>query len=151
MKPTSVNQPKLPSFPKLWGFDSTVTFLNHGSYGACPKPVLEYQRQIHEELERQPLVFFSQRIQSLLDQSRRILCDLVGADPSDLVFVGNATAGVNAVLRSLKFQAGDEILTTAHDYNACRNVANYVVGRSGAKVVEVSLTLPIDSPATPSG
>ena len=140
------SQPNLPSFPELWGFDSKIAFLNHGSFGACPLPVLEYQRQLKEELDRESMEFFIHRTQPLLDQSRKTLCELIGADPSDLVFVGNVTAGVNAVLRSLTFQADDEILATAHDYNACRNVANYVAGRFGAKVVEVPLPLPIESP-----
>jgi isopenicillin-N epimerase len=140
------NQPNLPTSPELWGFDSTITFLNHGSFGACPLPVLEYQRKLKAELDRESMEFFIHRTQPLLDCSRKTLCDLVGANPSDVVFVGNATAGVNSVLRSLRFRDGDEILTTSHDYNACRNVANYVAGLFGAKVVEVPLPLPIESP-----
>jgi isopenicillin-N epimerase len=146
MNPTSLNRPNLPSFPELWGFDSSMAFLNHGSFGACPLPVLEYQRQLKQELERESMDFLMRKSQPLIDRSRQVLCELVGADPADLVFVANATAGVNAVLRSLSFQPGDEILTTAHDYNACRNAANYVAQRSGAKVVETPLPLPIDSP-----
>ncbi|MCC6124985.1 MAG: aminotransferase class V-fold PLP-dependent enzyme [Pirellulales bacterium] len=146
MNSTSLNRPNLPTFPELWGFDSSIAFLNHGSFGACPLPVLEYQRQLKAELERESMEFLLRKSQPLIDRSRQVLCELVGADPTDLVFVGNATAGVNAVLRSLKFQPGDEILATAHDYNACRNAANYVAERAGAKVVEVPLPLPIDSP-----
>jgi isopenicillin-N epimerase len=145
MNSSPCNPPNLPSFPELWGFDSSISFLNHGSFGACPLPVLEYQRQLKAELDGQSMEFFIHQTQPLLDRSRNALCELVGADPTELVFVGNATAGVNAVLRSLTFQPGDEILTTAHDYNACRNVANYVAGRCGAKVVEVALPLPIES------
>ena len=146
MNPTSLDRPNLPSFPEFWGLDPKISYLNHGSFGACPLPVLEYQRQLQAELERETMEFLLHRAQPLIDRSREILCELVGADPADLVFVGNATAGVNAVLRSLAFQPGDEILTTAHDYNACRNVANYVAGRFGANVVEVPLPLPIESP-----
>jgi isopenicillin-N epimerase len=147
MKSSPCNPPNLPSFPELWGLDPSIAPLNHGSFGACPLPVLEYQRQLKAELDGQSMEFFLHRTQPLLDRSRETLCELIGADPTDVVFVGNATAGVNAVLRSLTFQPGDEIVTTAHDYNACRNVANYVAGQSGAKVVEVPLPLPIDSPA----
>jgi isopenicillin-N epimerase len=97
-------------------------------------------------LEGQAMEFLIHRAQPLIDRSRQILCDFVGADTSDLVFVANATSGVNAVVRSLNFLPGDEILTTSHEYNACRNVADYVTGRAGAKVVEVPLPLPIESP-----
>jgi isopenicillin-N epimerase len=145
MNPASLDPPKLPSFPEHWGFDPRIAFLNHGSFGACPKPVLEYQRQLQAELDPESMEFLLRRAQPLVDHSRRLLCDLVGAETEDLVFVQNATAGVNAVLRSLSFQPGDEILTTAHDYNACRNAANYVAERWGARVVEVRLPLPIDS------
>jgi isopenicillin-N epimerase len=107
---------------------------------------LEYQRLLQAELEHESMSFLIRKSQPLIDSSRKILCELVGADPTEVVFVQNATAGVNAVLRSLSFQPGDEILTTSHDYNACRNTANYVAGRCGAKVVEVPLPLPIESP-----
>ena len=82
----------------------------------------------------------------LLDQSRNALAELIGADPADVVFVHNATAGVNSVLRSLSFRPGDEILVTAHDYNACRNVAHYVAEQNWLTVVVADVPLPIDSP-----
>jgi isopenicillin-N epimerase len=96
-------------------------------------------------LESEAMEFLIHRAQPLIDRSREILCELIGAAPSEVVFVNNATAGVNAVMRSLRFQPNDEILTTSHEYNACRNVADYVSGLFGAKVVEVPLPLPIDS------
>jgi selenocysteine lyase/cysteine desulfurase len=86
------------------------------------------------------------KVQPLIDESREMLCRTIGADSRDLVFVQNATAGVNAVLRSLEFQPGDEILTTSHEYNACRNVADYVSKRCGAKVIEITLPIPVESP-----
>ena len=81
-----------------------------------------------------------------MDESRKALARLVGADPADIVFVQNATAGVNSVVRSLEFRPGDEILVTAHDYNACRNVIRYVAQRTGAVVVQADVPLPINSP-----
>ena len=123
-----------------------MTFLNHGSFGACPLDVLERQQELRAAMEREPVDFLVRRMTPLLDESRDTLAGLIGADPADVVFVQNATAGVNAVLRSLAFRPGDEILVTAHDYNACRNVARYVAGRTGAAVVEAELPLPIDSP-----
>lgn len=129
-----------------WLLDPDVTFLNHGSFGACPLDVLDRQREIQTLLEREPVDFLVRRMTPLLDESRDTLAELIGADPADVVFVQNATAGVNAVLRSLKFQPGDEILVTAHDYNACRNVVRFVAGQTGAVVVEAELPLPVDSP-----
>jgi len=136
-----------PIQPEAWLLDVSVTFLNHGSFGACPLPVLEKQQELRLALEREPVEFLARRLPPLLDESRCALAKFLKVDPADLVFVQNATAGVNAVLRSLKFQPGDEILVTNHDYHACRNVVCHVAEQSGAKVVEVCLPLPIHSPA----
>lgn len=135
-----------PIHPDAWTLDPAVTFLNHGSFGACPRAILERQQQLREEMERQPVAFLVGKLTPLIDESRNALAALIGADPADMVFVHNATAGVNAVLRSLTFQPGDEILCTIHDYNACRNVVRYIAQQSGAVVVEVNIPVPIDSP-----
>lgn len=132
--------------PDAWLLDPAVMFLNHGSFGACPKPILERQQALRLAMEREPVEFLVRELTPLLDESRGALAELLGADPADLVFVHNATAGVNSVLRSLTFRPGDEILVTTHDYNACRNVACYVAGRSGASVTVVDVPLPIASP-----
>jgi isopenicillin-N epimerase len=129
-----------------WLLDPSVTFLNHGSFGACPGVVLERQQELRRELEREPVDFLVRKMPPLVDESRNALAGLIGADPADMVFVQNATAGVNSVMRSLDFRPGDEILVTAHDYNACRNVIRYVAQRTGAVVVEVPAPLPITSP-----
>jgi isopenicillin-N epimerase len=133
-------------FSKYWNLDPDVTFLNHGSFGACPIPVLEFQQALRQRLERQPLKFFSRDFEALLDQARQILAEFVGADSEDLVFVPNATTGVNAVLRSLHFLPGDELLTTNQEYNACRNALNFVAERTGAKIVVADVPYPIASP-----
>jgi isopenicillin-N epimerase len=121
--------------------------LNHGSFGACPRAVLEAQQRLREAIERNPIAFFMRELEPLLDQSRQALADLVGADARDLVFVRNVTEAVNSVLRSLPFRPGDEILTTDHAYNACRNVVEFVAGRREAGVTVASVPLPIRSPA----
>ena len=82
-------------------------------------------------MEREPVDFLVRKMTPLVDESRDALAELIGADPADVVFVQNATAGVNSVLRSLDFRPGDEILVTDHDYNACRNVIRYVAERTG--------------------
>lgn len=134
------------SLKDFWLLDSQVIFLNHGSFGACPKPVLTYQQRLREDLERQPLRFLGREIEARLDEARSSLAQFVGAKPEHLAFVPNATTGVNAVLRSLSFQAGDELLTTSQEYNACRNALDYVAERSGAKVVVAEIPWPIESP-----
>jgi isopenicillin-N epimerase len=137
----------LPSdLGKFWSLDPDVTFLNHGSFGACPLPVLEAQQRLRQQMEAQPLRFFVREFEELLDAAKRELGEFVGADAAELVFVPNATTGVNAVLRSLTFHPGDELLTTDHEYNACRNVLNYVAERTGATVVVAKVPFPIASP-----
>ena len=129
--------------PRLWWLDPKITFLNHGSFGACPKAVLDHQDHLRKRLEREPVDFMVRELEPLLDQARSALARFVGARPQDLVFVRNATSGVNAVLRSLTFSPGDEILVTDHEYNACRNVVDYVAERSGATVVVAPILFPL--------
>ena len=131
--------------PALWPLDPQVTFLNHGSFGSCPRAVLEFQRQLRDRLERQPVRFFVRDLEGLLDDARASLAAFVGADAEDLVFVSNATSGVNAVLRSMSFAPGEELLVTNHEYNACRNALNYVAERSGAKIVVAHVPFPVRS------
>ena len=85
----------------LWPLDPTVAFLNHGSYGACPTEILAHQAALRAELEAEPVRFLGRELDGRLDAARAALGAFVGADPDDLAFIGNATSGVNAVLRSL--------------------------------------------------
>jgi isopenicillin-N epimerase len=132
-------------FSPFWPLDQSVTFLNHGSFGACPTAVLDYQQQLRQRIERQPLQFFGRDLEFLLDQARQQLANFVGAATEDLVFVPNATTGINSVLRSLSFSPDDELLTTNQEYNACRNALNFVAERSGAKVVVADIPYPIQT------
>ena len=133
------------AFAKLWQLDPAITFLNHGSFGACPRRVLAAQQQYRDELEAEPVRFFTRIAPPLLDESRQVLAAFLKADPLDLVFVSNATAGINCVLRSLRFEAGDELLTTNHAYLACENTLQYVASREGVKVVIAPLPFPVKS------
>ena len=128
-----------------WTLDPDITFLNHGSFGACPREVIAFQQNIRDRIERQPVQFFERDWEGLLDAARERLAAFVGAHAEDLAFVNNATAGVNAVLRSLHFEPGDELLVTDHEYNACANALRFVADRWGAKVVVVAVPFPIQS------
>lgn len=132
-------------FAAHWTLDPAVSFLNHGSFGACPAPVLHTQMLLREELEREPVDFLAATLPQRLDQTREALARFLGADPADLVFVPNATAGVNAVLRSLIFEPEDELLLTTHTYAACRKTLEFVAARTGAHLVVVSLPFPVQS------
>ncbi len=129
----------------LWNLDDTFTFLNHGSFGAMPKAIIEKQHLLRLHIESQPVRHFQKELDELLDASRRKLASLVGASPEDLVFVPNATTGVNTVLASLNFSPGDEILVTDHIYNACNNAAIHVARKTGAKVVTAHVPFPLQS------
>lgn len=96
-------------------------------------------------MESEPVRFLIRQMPALLDESRRALCELIGAEPENVAFVSNATAGVNAVVRSLRFRPGDELLLTNHGYNACGNVVRYAAQREGAVVVVVDVPIPIAS------
>jgi isopenicillin-N epimerase len=128
---------------RLWSFDHGIDFLNHGSFGACPGPVLDFQRQVQQRLERQPIRFFLEDCEPALDEARSVLGRFLKASPADLVFVPNATAGVNTVLRSLPWRRGDELLVTDHAYNACRNALDFVAARAKARVVTVAIPFPL--------
>jgi isopenicillin-N epimerase len=130
-------------FRSLWCLDPSVAYLNHGSYGACPRAVLELQRSLQLEMEREPVDFLSRELPGRLQSARAALARFLGAEAADLVFVPNATAGVNAVLRSLEFAPGDELLATSHTYAACRNTLDYVASRTGARVVTAPLPFPV--------
>jgi isopenicillin-N epimerase len=146
MMPTTEGSPDgVADIDDAFTLDPTVVYLNHGSFGACPKPVLAAQSAIREQLEREPVRFFSTELAPLLDAARRDLALFVGADPEGLAFVPNATYAVNTVLRSLAFAPGDELLTTDHEYNACKNALDFVAERTGAVVVVVAIPFPIRS------
>lgn len=132
--------------PALWGLDSGIDFLNHGSFGACPREVLEVQRMWQDRMEAEPVAFLARELEGLLETARAAVGDFVGADPDDLAFVPNATAGIATVLRSLRFNPGDELLTTDHEYNAILNALRFAAQRYGATVIVARIPFPIVDP-----
>lgn len=131
-----------------WQLDPATTHLNHGSFGATPIEVLEYQSALRTEMEHNPVDFMMRQYQPLLEAARVSVAEFVGADADGLVFVPNATYGVNSVLRSLEPQLppGSDILVTNHTYNACRNAAAETARRIGGQLVIADIPFPIDDP-----
>jgi isopenicillin-N epimerase len=140
--------PRPPFDPyEVWPLNPEVAFLNHGSFGACPRAVLQLQQELRQRMEAQPVAFLARDCPDLLQKVREELGRFIGARAEDLALIRNATAGVNAVLRSLRFSPGDELLTTNHGYNACRNALRYAAENAGATAVIVDIPLPIHSAA----
>src|SRR5689334_2334486 len=98
--------------------DPNVTYLNHGSFGACPRPVFEAYQQWQRELEREPVDFIGRRGGALMAEARAKLAAFLGAEQDEVVYFPNPTTGANMVVRSLALGAGDEVLTTDHEYGA---------------------------------
>jgi isopenicillin-N epimerase len=121
-----------------------VVFLNHGSYGACPRPVFEVYQRWQRELEGQPMEFF-RRSRELLADARQALGRYLGAAANDLVFVPNATTGLNIVARSLRIAPGDEVVGTDHEYGALDRTWTFVCERAGATYVRAPIPLPVES------
>lgn len=144
---TPVSAPPRPSRDaSLWRHDPSVTYLNHGSFGGCPTPILARQSELRDRMEAEPIRFMVDELEPLLVESIGRLAAFIGAPPDGVVPVTNATTGVNAVLRSLDLSPGDELLVTDHEYNACRNAVEFVAQRAGARVVVAAVPFPIASP-----
>ncbi len=125
-----------------WMLDEDIVYLNHGSYGAAPRRVLAAQQRWRDALEREPARFMRDELPAALAAARRAVAGYLCADPDNLAFVENATAGVNAVVASCDFGPGDELVTTRHAYGAVRKTLAYHCGRRGARLIEVPLGFP---------
>ena len=122
-----------------------VVFLNHGSYGAIPRPVMEIYQDWQRQLERQPVEFINDALPAHLATALGILADYLGAEDGDLVYVPNATFGMNVVAQSLALGPGDEVLTTNHEYGAIDNLWAWVCSRRGARYVRRPLPFSADA------
>jgi len=129
----------------LFLLDPEVTFLNHGSFGATPRPVLENYQEWQRRLEKQPVLYLVRENQEHFRTARKELASYLKTDSDNLVFVPNATFGVNVIARSLDFQPGDELLTSNHEYGACDNIWAFLSQKIGLKVVQQEIPMPLPS------
>jgi isopenicillin-N epimerase len=132
---------------QVWPLDPSVIYLNHGSLGSCPVPVLQAQQAWRDSMEKSPIEFLLRDFMPKADHVRVVLGRLIGADPDDIALVTNATTAINTVLRSVTFGPGDELLTTNHEYNACLNALDVTAERTGARVVRAVVPFPVPDAA----
>jgi len=130
-----------------WGLDPAWLTLNHGSYGAAPRSVLAAQAAWQARLEAQPTRFMMRELTPALREAAGVLAEYLGVDGPGLAFVGNATEGAQAVLRSLRFTAGEEVVVLSHVYGAVRQALRHIAVPQGVRVVEVALPFPRPEPA----
>jgi len=133
-----------PSLRGHFHLEPGVDFINHGSFGAAPAEVLAAAARWRERMEANPDHFFREILPGALREAAAALAAFIGGRPCDVALVENATAGMNAVLRSLRFSPGDEILASSHMYGAVRQAIRHVCEVSGARLVEAALALPVD-------
>lgn len=144
MTATEVAAPdELAALADLYQVRRDIAFLNHGSYGACPRPVFEVYQGWQREIERQPVEFLGRRVRTLLAEARAALGDFVGTAGDNLAFVPNVTVGMNAIVRAIELQPGDEVLSTDHEYGAVVRTWEYYCERKGARFVPRPIALPI--------
>ncbi len=122
--------------------DPEIHFLNHGSFGALPRPVFDVWQAWQRRLERQPVLLLAREFHALLRTVRERLGTAFNADPDDLLLVPNATFAVNLVARSILLRPGDEVLASNHEYGACDHVWEFVCGKSGAHYRRQAIPLP---------
>jgi isopenicillin-N epimerase len=135
----------LNTIKDLFMLDPEVIFLNHGSFGACPKPVFEVYQEWQRKLERQPVLFLGRRLLEYDLDARQALGEFLNAAPNDIVYIPNATHGVNIAARSLALGPGDEILATDHEYGACDAVWSFISRKTGAAYLRQHIPLPVSS------
>lgn len=125
--------------------DKSITFLNHGSFGACPKPVFEEYQRFQLELETEPVDFIQKKLPVYLKEAKKPLAKFIGCEAEDFFFTPNPTFAINTVMRSLKLQSGDEILSTNHEYGAMDRTWNFYCKKSGVKYIRQEISLPVVS------
>lgn len=125
--------------------DPNITFLNHGSFGACPKPIFEEYQRLQLELENEPVYFILKKQAEYLKIAKERLAKYIGCNANDFFFTPNPTFAVNTIMRSLDLKDGDEILSTNHEYGAMDRTWNFYCKKSGAKYIRQNISLPVIS------
>jgi isopenicillin-N epimerase len=141
-----VGAPTAAELRREFVLDPEVAFLDHGCFGACPRPVHDGYQRWQRELEREPVDFIQRRLPGLLAEARATLAAYVGAEPGDIAFLQNATTGVNLAARSLDLRRDDEVLATDLEYGACDLAWEWVCARAGARYVRAEMPRPLAGP-----
>jgi isopenicillin-N epimerase len=137
--------PTLPVAADQFLLRPGISFLNHGSFGACPRPVFDTYQGWQRKLEEQPVEFLGRQITTLLAEARARLAAYLDTQADNLVYVPNATYGVNIVARSLELAPGDEVLASNHEYGACDRAWRFVCERRGVRYINQPIALPVAS------
>lgn len=144
--PASTSVEDAQTLRRSFLLDPAITFLNHGSFGATPRPVFEVFQAWQQQLEREPVLFVGRRQETLLDAARAQLAHAINAGAEDISFVTNTTSGLNVIARSLPLDPGDEIVTTDLEYGALDYTWGYLCGKAGAHYVKQEIALPFTTP-----
>ena len=134
-----------PNLKNQFFLDPNIIFLNHGSFGACAKPVYDNLLEWQRMLEKEPVIFFEETIFNALKESREKLGNYINCLADDLVYFPNPTTAVNALARSLKLKEGDEVLSTNHIYGALDRTWKYICKEKNATFVKAEIPFPINS------
>lgn len=137
--------PTAPSLKSLFMLDPEIHFLNHGSFGATPRKVFEVWQKWQRRLELQPVKFLARDLEVFLQSARESLAEYLGCGTNDLLYVPNATFGINLIARSLHLRPGDEVLTSNHEYGACNHAWEFACSKTGARYVTQPIDLPVHS------
>jgi isopenicillin-N epimerase len=141
----SLNFPFYSEHAKHWDLDEEMVFLNHGSFGSTPRFVLQKQNELRTQMEKESVRFMLRELYPLYQNSLKRLAQFIGANENNLVFVKNATMGVNTIFHSLKFDPGDEILIHSHAYGACVNTIKWYAEQHKAKIVIANIPFPVSN------
>ena len=134
-----------PELKKLFMLDPDITFLNHGSFGACPKPIFDKYIQFQKQLEKEPVRLLAYDVFPLLEKSRDALSKFISCNKDDLIFSPNPSTALNTVIKSLNLKENDEILTTNHEYGALDRTWNFICKKTDAKYIQQTIKLPLNS------
>ncbi len=128
-----------------WPLDPDIAFLNHGSYGVCPRPVLEAQARYRAQMERDPVSWFMRDQEPLLDASRQALSKLIHCAPADIGWTPNATVAIATILHSIEWREGDEVLACDQEYMSAINEVERLGERRGVRLVKPQIRIPVES------